>query len=345
VKIKNIAQIKIGKNLFPLRQFHSTSEPYLNLTDTQLKLIEEFNQKVINGNIEFESIPCLCGCTIFDLIASVDRYAMLQTTVLCTKCGLIQSNPRMTEKEYFNFYSSDQYRKCYNSDNFLLVFKSKYVPATGQHIFDEINKLKTVGPSMSVLEFGAGGGWNLLPFINAGARVLGVDYSHSLVSLGCEYGINMLQGSISEIAGEFDAIILNHNLEHLSNPVEFLKNIIKYLKEDGIIYIAVPNILNFGLGQLQNAHTYYFDPENFVYYCYLSGLERITSGSAEKIHMFAIFKPANENDFVNIELGNHYKKICQHLKKMKFKEYTNNILSYLHMAKTARAIYTSLVYR
>tara|TARA_B110000459_G_scaffold89542_1_gene100194 strand:+ start:1302 stop:2228 length:927 start_codon:yes stop_codon:yes gene_type:complete len=38
----------------------------------------------------------------------------------------------------------------------------------------------------------------------------------------------------------FDIIIISHVLEHVSNPVKFLKPIITYLKKDGFMYIEVP---------------------------------------------------------------------------------------------------------
>ena len=310
--------IKIRKNIFPFKEFHSPKRPCLKLTDDQLRLIGDFNHKVKKGDIEFEAVPCLCGCGVFDLIASVDRHSMLQRTVLCTKCGLIQSNPRMTEKEYINFYSSDYYRKSYESDEYLNICRQKYSQNVGQHIFDEINRIKTINSDVSILEIGAGGGWNLLPFAKSNARVLGIDYSPSLVSLGRGYGIDMVQGTIEDIDGIFDVIIMSHVLEHLLNPVESLKGIVKHLKDDGLIYIAVPNILNFGIGQLQNAHTYYFDPKTFVYYCSLAGLKSVSFGPAQNIHMFGIYA-AHGKGCYDSELNNHFCEINKHLKRFRFR--------------------------
>ena len=287
-------------------------------------LIKEFNNRVKNGNIEFESIPCLCGCAVFDLIASVDRHSMLQKTVLCTRCGLIQSCPRMSKGAYSDFYSSDYYRKSYESDEYLSFNRKRYCQGTGQHIFDEINKIKKINSSVSILEIGAGGGWNLLPFIAAGAKVLGIDHSPSLVSLGLEHGINMVQGSSDDIKGMFEVIVINHVLEHFLDPIESLKNIKKHLKDGGLIYIAVPNIFNFGMGQLQNAHTYYFDPETFAYYCSMSGLKLISSGPAQDIHLFGIYMIDNTNH-PDKGLNSHFYDVYRHLKKIKFRYYLNNI--------------------
>lgn len=333
--------IKIRKKIFPFKEFHSPSKPYLNVSHSQLMLIKEFNDKVKNGSIEFESTPCLCGCAVFDLIASVDRHSMLQKTVLCTRCGLIQSCPRMSKGAYSDFYSSDYYRKSYESDEFRSLYRKRYCRSTGQHIFDEIDKIKKINSSISVLEIGAGGGWNLLPFIAAGAKVLGIDYSPSLVSLGLEYGINMVNGSIDDIDEMFEVIVINHALEHFLNPVESLKGIKKHLKGGGLIYIAVPNIFNFGIDQLQNAHTYYFDHKTFAYYCSMSGLRLISFGPAQNIHLFGIYAVDNTNH-PDKDLSGHFYEVYKHLKKVRFRYCLNNISNYFYRDRIKNLVFIGL---
>ena len=333
--------ITTKRKIFKLNRFHLPHKPYSKLTQQQLQLVSEFNDSVKSGAIKFEIVPCLCGNTEFDLVASVDRYGMLQNTVLCTKCGLIFSNPRMTTDEYVNFYSTDLYRKCYGGDDYIELYKAKFTLETGKHIFDEINKVKSITKRSIVLEFGAGGGWNLLPFIKAGADVVGMDYSPTLVNLGKEYGINMIQGSLSDIRGKFDVIILNHVAEHFLDFAGSLKMLANHLAKDAIIYIAVPNILNFGMGQLQNAHTYYFDPKTFKHYCNSAGLKIKHVGSAEVIHMFGIFCSSIDCDYSDF-LQNHYEEILKSLRYTRFKEYTKLFLENLHINKTALAIYKNL---
>ena len=313
----------------------------------QWRLVREFNEKVKTGAIEFEYVPCLCGSNVFDLVASVDKFSMLQQTVLCNKCGLIQSNPRMTKEEYADFYTSDLYRKCYESENYLQIYENKYIEDTARHIFDEVNKIKKVDSNCSVLEIGAGGGWNLIPFIEKGANVFGIDYSKSLVILGKKHGINMGEGNIDSVDGVYDIIVINHVLEHLINPVDSLKGLFRNLKKDGLIYIAVPNILNFDMDQLQNAHTYYFSPWSFLHYCRSAGLKNIVNGTSEAIHMFGIFKFSDaagdtENYYENSFMENKYMEIYSHLRQMRFKQGLNIILSNLHMRKFAGKVFHAL---
>ncbi len=280
----------IKRTLLPYKHFHAPEKPFFALSQKQFELISEFNRRVKDGNIELVTTVCLCGSMEFDLVASVDRYTFQQKTVICRVCGLMQSNPRMTEREYSRFYSSDIYRLCYEGEDYILSAKKRYSLNYGEDIFREINRIRGTDQKVSILEFGAGGGWNLLPFIKAGAKTMGIDYSKSLVALGASYGIPMKEGGIEQIDEKYDIIILNHVIEHFINPVETLRMISAHLNESGLLYIASPDINNFSMGQLQNAHTYYFNPKTLKYYCSNTNLQCIAFGRAQNVHMFGIFK-------------------------------------------------------
>ena len=288
--------ISIRKKALSLKEFYSPGKPAVACTENQCKLISKFNDKIRKDLVKFESVPCLCGSNTFDMIAEVDRYGILQDTVICVECGLVQSNPRMTKEELTAFYSSDLYRLCYDGENYLEKYENKYTPEYGRHIFYEIDKVKRIDPGISILEIGAGGGWNLLPFIDKGAKVLGIDYSPSLIELGLKHAIPMKQGSIDTIPGQYDVIVINHVLEHFLNPVDSLRKIALHSKHEGIIYISVPNILNFNMGQLQNAHTYYFSPYTLERYCAEAGLGLLAIGKAQNIHLFGIFRLGDAQD-------------------------------------------------
>lgn len=204
------SSVHIERNLVPLRAFHRPKHPYVPLGPAEMVVADSMNAEIVDGNIAFEAGACLCGSDTFDLVASVDCHALRQQTVLCTRCGLISSNPRRTAAEYEKFYSSDVYRRLYSGPDFLTAYRdTRYNLETGRHIFAAVSSVRTIGPGHRVLEVGAGGGWNLLPFQQAGAEILGLDYSASLVELGREQGIPMIAGGLEVIEGEFDVIILS----------------------------------------------------------------------------------------------------------------------------------------
>ncbi len=317
--------MSIGAILFPFEPFNFSTKPTESMTDAQARLVREFNHNITSNRVVLEEVPCLCGGKDFELIASVDRYGILQRTVLCINCGLIQSNPRMTMAQYKDFYSSDLYRRCYEGDDYLAIDSRKYSDGSVQHIFEAIDKIKKIGPGTTVLELGAAGGWNLVPFMKAGAKACGIEYSSSLVGLGREHGIEMAQGDIDDIAGKYDVIVLNHVLEHMTDPVGILRRITSHMNEGALIYIGVPNIMNFGITQLQNAHTYYFTPWTLKHFCSRAGLELLSKGPAQKVHMFGIFKKGMPTD--SGDPKRHYTLMRSHLGNFSLKCRIKSILS------------------
>ncbi len=291
--------IKIHKTLIRNKDFHTANISRKGLSEPRRKYIKEYNNQIKEGKIEYKSIPCLCGYEDFDLVASVDRYGIIQKTVICKYCGLLQSNPRMSQSAYKNFYESDLYRKIYTDTSLEEYTKLKFSNDSGfnsgKEIFDIVlNKLST-NEFKDILDFGGGGGWNLAPFKSAGMNVTGIEYSPRLVELGRLYGINMIQGgfdTLHRIDESYDLILLNHVLEHFIDPFDKLKRLINHLTPTGYIYFGLPNIMNFGIYQLQNAHVYYFNPSNFKYFVESTGLQMIEFGSTNGNHMYGIFKNA-----------------------------------------------------
>ena len=308
---------KFMKKIIQSNIFHKKNQSCMELSVNQELIVQQMNIKISNNNFVFESISCLCGKNTFDLIASVERYGIEQQTVVCKNCGLIQLNPRMSLSNYREFYESDIYRTLYEPKG-IKSYTSFYSNNTGQHIFNKINSNFSIMKNQKVIEIGAGGGWNLIPFYNNNMDVMGLDYSQGLVQMGREYGINMIQGGLDKLDGKFDIIIINHVLEHFINPLEDVKKIIEHLNKDGILYIAVPNILNFSIGQIQNAHIYYFTPNLLKYYLSIIGLESVEFGSEEKIHMSGIFK-VNNYLSIDITLNDCKNEVYRMLKKISFK--------------------------
>ena len=258
---------------------------------------KELNRKIANHEFETESVPCLCGSLNFDRLFSFDRYQINQDTVICRKCGLIQSNPRMTENSCKIFYEEDYYRNLYTPNISITEYtKIKFSSGEGAEIFDAINSSFPISKSTKVLEIGAGAGWNLDVFNKLCEQVIGIEYSHRLVELGETYGIKMVQGGVKQIKDKYDIIILNHVLEHMLSPIKELRIIKKHLTPNGILYISVPNILNFSFVQIQSAHINYFNPINFKFYVEKASLKTIVIGESESIHMYGIFSKNSKNN-------------------------------------------------
>jgi|TARA_B100001079_G_C16362449_1_gene493537 SAM-dependent methyltransferase len=275
--------------------------------------INSFNQRIKLGEVQLEYVSCLCSSSSYITISRKDRYGFRQNTVICISCGLLYSNPRMTKDATKWFYQSDIYRKIYEGSNYLHNAQNKIDNQHGEWIY------KSIIPFLdkhqySVLEIGCGGGWNLVSFENNGWHIVGYDFSNELTELGRSNGINCISGSVDSIQGKHDVIILNHVFEHFLDPLKNINKIKRHLNHNGLLYIAVPNIENYSINQIQNAHNYYYTKKTFIYYMSSLGLKCIAFGPAEKIHMFGIFKACSSINH-NISFHSHY-EISKIIKKI-----------------------------
>jgi 2-polyprenyl-3-methyl-5-hydroxy-6-metoxy-1,4-benzoquinol methylase len=331
--------MKIIERLTRIRRFHEYGSHFLDLDVMQSRAVEDFNRRVLNGEIPFEEVPCLCGNDQFSLIASTERHGLIQSTVICVECGLVQSNPRIKATYYRYFYESDEYRKLYDGNHFIENFQSFFTDDHGNHIYHAIIKHKPLKEINSVLEFGAGGGWNLIPFIRMGIAVKGYDHSSALVKLGNENGIDLSCGSIDSIEGEHDVIILNHVIEHFTHLLDDIKKLKSHLNNGGVMYVGVPDIQKFRIGHLQNAHIHYFTPKTLQYYLAKCGLKMVQLQPETGGHMSGIFivdQPQVDDKF----LGGHYEEMVKLLKRYSRTYYPrrllNKALQLLKLQKTAQ---------
>ncbi len=72
--------------------------PLLYLNDLQRIIKKQIDQKVEEGTYNFEEVVCsICNGDEFEILATKDRYGLYMPVVICTRCGLIQTNPRMDQ--------------------------------------------------------------------------------------------------------------------------------------------------------------------------------------------------------------------------------------------------------
>ena len=88
--------------------------PNVSLNDIQKKVLSLVKKEISESNYKFEEYDCECGTHYDELItiAKKDRYGLELNTKICPNCGLLMTNPRMTQETYNKFYDSF-YRRLY----------------------------------------------------------------------------------------------------------------------------------------------------------------------------------------------------------------------------------------
>lgn len=111
-------------------------------------------------------------------------------------------------------------------------------------LLDEIEGV--LGGKGRLLDVGAGEGTLLKVAAERGWHAEGTELSSAMVAyVRDELGLTMHQGILEDMAlppTSFDAIVLNHVLEHVKNPGTTLVKIRELLKPSGVVRIEVPNL-------------------------------------------------------------------------------------------------------
>ena len=165
----------------------------------------------------------------------------------CPKCDLVFSNPVAAPEELESFYSSHYYEE-------VEVFYNTKQPGIENKIRDRA-KDEAEGLKKSVLpyvnkglffEIGAGFGALLEGAKQLGFEVAGIEPSKEAVSLGREvFGLKDLRQGIfnsSDWPEAFcDVIYSYHVIEHVCDPVNFVRGIKRMLKPGGVVVIGTEN--------------------------------------------------------------------------------------------------------
>lgn len=216
------------------------------------------------GEYAVEPVGCLCGEERGLEVVSRDRYGFPAPSLLCRRCGIVRSTPRLTTHSLESFYNR-HYRRLY--DGTARATEKFFAQQTflGRRILRYARGV--LPPDGVVADVGCGAGGMLLPFRAAGYDVVGCDLSSSYLDFGRSEGLDLRHGDLRALAerGPFDLVILSHVFEHIPDPIAFATNLRSLVKRDGVAYVEVPGLRNipreYGdpLRYFQNAHLWNFD--------------------------------------------------------------------------------------
>lgn len=240
--------------------------------------------------VDWETSDCLCGASGGRVLSEIDRHGLPYRKVLCQNCGLLRATPRWTAQRYARFYEED-YRDLYSPLNAGVAaaqtlrrlaagpgarLVSEFVVSAWQRHGNQAQKRPTV------LEIGAGGGWNLSRLPREWTRI-GYDSDERFLRLGREsFGVDMRRGFFDEAleaVGTADCVLMSHVLEHVGDPITTLRRLSDAARPDTLILVEVPGIFRLHKTSLdpmrywQNAHTYTFCARTVADTCRRAGLE------------------------------------------------------------------------
>lgn len=210
-----------------------------------MKLIAETQQYVHGGTQKDEyaaeeviSVPCpLCGAEEATLI-------YLEHNVIgvsqCQGCSLIYTNPRLPSPEQVYWGDAAIYY-----EEARLIFEGKATHHRDPNYLGEIRSIERHKANGRFLDVGCNIGMLLRLAMKRGWDVVGLEPSPSLASLANKHGFKVYNCFLSEVPdcenASFDVVAFSDVFEHIADPISFLRQANRLLRDDGILYVKVPN--------------------------------------------------------------------------------------------------------
>lgn len=253
--------------------------------------------------------------------------------VRCRKCGLVYVNPRPTLEELKEFYKEKDahIEPAKERDIFMHRFEK---------IIKIIEKFKNKG---KLLDIGCSYGYFLELAQRHGWESYGVEIS-DYVSRYCreKLNLNVFTGVVSEAHypdQHFDVITMFHTLEHASDPRNYLREINRILKRDGLLVVAVPNIESLKAKLTKknwvlitsHEHLYYFSLKTLIQLLNETGFQPVKVGTSGGTYILTTIE--------KLGLRNLRQSIIKHFKYL---AWAKNLLQ--HIQKLLRLQDVVIVY-
>lgn len=202
------------------------------------------------------------------------------TSQYCEDCGFMCFTPRPGEADIENKYrflsqfERETHQRGDRENEDATVQRDQ---KRAQQVWQSLSKV-TVLSGKKVLDIGGGNGKLLIPFLDAQCECSLVDYYNEPLP-----GITRWGNTVEDIPDDksFDALLCNHVLEHVANPLAFLKSFKPLLRQPtGIMYVEVPLEIWYDIPIAVDpvTHVNFFTLYSLLNLCRVAGLEVVAHG-------------------------------------------------------------------
>ncbi|HVR04623.1 MAG TPA: class I SAM-dependent methyltransferase [Solirubrobacteraceae bacterium] len=162
----------------------------------------------------------------------------------CRACGLACTQPRLRPEQFADYYPQTYYpERAERAGRFGgLVERARLEAIVRLGPYRPLRARP--GAAGSLLDVGCGSGELALTFARHGWRVAGVEPSREAAARAAAGGVEMHRGTLDDAPWHgptFDAIVFNHSLEHVPDPLATLRQATALLRDGGTLAVAVPN--------------------------------------------------------------------------------------------------------
>ena len=245
--------------------------------------------------MNWHRINCpICGEDNCELVLDRECWRGQVYLSICKNDGMVYLNPRWTDREYSKFYRSDYYATHHKGGSRVGIQQVCIVRS--QMYFSSLRL------DLSILDIGAGQGelFDACDIVVLQPRIkeaIEADLSYQKDLDG--KGVTVISDEVDSdwhIGREkrYDFVVMRHVLEHFLNPEAVLKKVNIVLADDGVLYLAVPNLMIISSKRTVNshfepAHAYYFSARTLEALADRAGLQMLDFDSSST-ELYGVFK-------------------------------------------------------
>lgn len=244
----------------------------------------------------------VCKTSGDTIIRNKLRYGVVRDVIRCDQCEFVFLWPRMGKSETVDFYKKGDYHQTPRDRMGLQIhdadatFETRMGQARQRY---ELTK-PYLSPNARMLEVGSGSG-SFCSLVKKDVKeYVGIELDPPFAEyVRNRFGVQVLENPISELpdtVGRFDVICMWFVLEHLHDPLHDLRTLLKFIQDDGVLLMLLPNLLDplvsiYKVREYEDffyqlAHLNYFSPKTMR-------LALDTSGWAGKVSPIQIYGLAN----------------------------------------------------
>ncbi len=162
--------------------------------------------------------------------------------VVCSSCGFTFTSPRPADHELGKYYESEEYISHSNTSKGLV---SRLYQMVRKHTLGKkLQLINSEGKKGSLLDIGCGTGEFQNTVQQDGWKTIGIEPSPSARKQGIEnYKLDVREEpELNNLPPKsFDVITMWHVMEHVPHLRERVNKLHELLKDDGVLFVAVPN--------------------------------------------------------------------------------------------------------
>ena len=169
----------------------------------------------------------------------------------CHQCGVYYQYPPITPEEEKKFYAMEfeKFMACRSGLSGGWQSPEEHIQANASQLerrFKYLSQVLPTNAALNICEIGCSSGFMLYPLKEKGHEVMGVEPSGVFGDFLKSQNISFVSDldelfDRNEPRQRFDLLLHFFVLEHIRDPVEFLKKNLQLVNNDGIIVFEIPN--------------------------------------------------------------------------------------------------------